>query len=350
MLKAQLKSKMFQLDQNWRDIEDILTGDFFGVLDYLPRKLYLQDFLSYLTGLNPETNTPAIDDVDWNSIQIIFWPLKYTEDENAEPDIVMISNKWILVIEVKLRSGLGDSQPWREYAVGQRIAAEKHLSKRQVYYLVLTKDTVNINQSFKPSEAKKLRELSEKTSYLKWHEIVSLIERWLKYGIKKHEMKAEHVRMLSDLLSALKRRRSLAFSGFKFANLGQVEFLNEQVFCPPLFTSFLADVPNVKPFREDKLFLSLFKGFLDNDLSTNHFCGAVFLQRDYMGFLVNNPKVDQIKQNTMFCNAFEGFTKKGIEVTSENKHVFLPKFFDGFINSTPICKKQKCVMMKGVKS
>ena len=46
MLKAQLKSKIFQLSSKWRENEDILTGDFFGVLDYLPRNPYLCKFMA----------------------------------------------------------------------------------------------------------------------------------------------------------------------------------------------------------------------------------------------------------------------------------------------------------------
>ena len=35
VLKVQLRSKIAALGSKWQDIEDILTGDFFGVLDYL---------------------------------------------------------------------------------------------------------------------------------------------------------------------------------------------------------------------------------------------------------------------------------------------------------------------------
>jgi hypothetical protein len=42
MLKAQLRSKIGALGPDGQDIEDILTGDFFGALDHLPRKPYLR--------------------------------------------------------------------------------------------------------------------------------------------------------------------------------------------------------------------------------------------------------------------------------------------------------------------
>lgn len=38
MLKAQLRSKIYALASEWQEMEDILTGDFFGALDYPPRQ------------------------------------------------------------------------------------------------------------------------------------------------------------------------------------------------------------------------------------------------------------------------------------------------------------------------
>jgi len=54
VLKTQLHSKLNLSNLcRWRDSEDILTGDFFGVLDYLPRQPYLQDFLQLVEDVNP---------------------------------------------------------------------------------------------------------------------------------------------------------------------------------------------------------------------------------------------------------------------------------------------------------
>ena len=39
MLNTQLHSKLnLSYLNRWQDCEDILTGDFFGILDYLPRQ------------------------------------------------------------------------------------------------------------------------------------------------------------------------------------------------------------------------------------------------------------------------------------------------------------------------
>ncbi len=117
MLKAQLGARTFPLDPAWRDIEDILTGDYFGTLDYLPRQSFLPAFIQWVANLDPSVDPPAMDDVDWDHVEILFWPMTFGEEESAEPDVVLVSNRWVIVIEVKLDSGLGHGQPWRKYAV-----------------------------------------------------------------------------------------------------------------------------------------------------------------------------------------------------------------------------------------
>lgn len=75
MLKTQLHSKISQLDPSWRDNEDVLTGDFFGTLDYLPRMTFLCDFITRVISLNPDVRTPCLDGIDWEAVKILFWPL-----------------------------------------------------------------------------------------------------------------------------------------------------------------------------------------------------------------------------------------------------------------------------------
>ena len=59
MLKAELRAKMFQLDPGWASVEDILTGDFFGALDYLPRVPFLSRFLERVVALNETVLPPS---------------------------------------------------------------------------------------------------------------------------------------------------------------------------------------------------------------------------------------------------------------------------------------------------
>lgn len=71
MLKAQLGSKIHALNPKWRNMEDILTGDFFGALDYLPRVPYLCEFISHIGSLNTPVRAPAVTDVDWNGVTLL---------------------------------------------------------------------------------------------------------------------------------------------------------------------------------------------------------------------------------------------------------------------------------------
>jgi hypothetical protein len=53
----------------------------------------------------------------------------------------------------------------------------------------------------------------------------------------------------------------------------------------------------------------------------------VFLRKDYKGFLVGSSNIKQFKHEVIFCSAFDGFAK-----------------------NTPMCKKQKYILMKGHRS
>lgn len=324
MLKAQLKSKIFQITPDWRDIEDILTSDFFGTLDYLPRNPYLRDFISYVASMNPNVQTPPIDDVDWDSLKLIFWPRIYTDEENAEPDIVLISNKWILVVEVKLQSGLSDSQLWREYIVGRKIAENNAVSQDSVYCLVAARNRLDIATMFKPTEAQKLNELAARTSYLRWHEAVALIESWIKFGIGDRDLLAEHERMLTDLLQAIRKRRAIAFSGYSFANVGDVAAVTGGIFCPPVFTGFLSEAPQAK-----------------------HMADTVFLKYLHEGFISGCPDVEAPNDHVFLVESFGGFTKIAPKVAQASDNIFLSTTFEGFLNTSPACSRVSNLFLKG---
>ena len=89
MLKAQLRSKIGALDPKWRKIEDILTGDFFGALDYLPRQPFLREFVEQMAALNPEVAQPPCEGVDWETLESQFWPMIEVENKWVEPDVVL---------------------------------------------------------------------------------------------------------------------------------------------------------------------------------------------------------------------------------------------------------------------
>ena len=321
MLKVQLKSKIFQLGPKWQENEDILTGDFFGVLDYLPRYPYIYEFISYTASLNPDIQPPCLENVDWDKTKIIFWPKTSTDEQNAEPDIVIISDRWVIVIEVKLQSSFGDSQPWREYIVGCKIAQEHSISCDSVYYFVLARNSLDIASTFKADETDKMNKLATKTLYLKWHEAVSMVESWLR--VKSYEMHSEYRRMLSDLFNAMRKRRAIAFSGFAFANMAFTENITERIFCPPRFSGFQYKALETQ---------------LDDTL---------FLNNYYQGFMMSCPNVNISQEPVFFVLRFYGFIKRSLPITKISEGLFYIHKFSGFLNDAPVCTKNNHFIMKG---
>ena len=92
MLKAQLSSKLFQLDPAWAEIEDVLTGDFFGSLEYLPREPFLRSFGEFVAELVEEHKRPIAEGIDWDSAELLFWPRREAEGKLTEPDVVLVTN------------------------------------------------------------------------------------------------------------------------------------------------------------------------------------------------------------------------------------------------------------------
>ena len=242
MLKAQLQSKVSQLGSGWQDIEDILTGDFFGALDYLPRQPFLRSFIEWIAAFNADTAQPTCEPVDWEAVEFIFWPMITGEDESAEPDLVIVSNRWVIVVEVKLDSGLGMNQPWREFCVGREIAQERGISADAVFYLVVARHRLDVAETATHLSENQRQALLAHTSQLRWSQAAALVERWLRDGVDGTKLSPNYARMLDDLHAAMRCRRSIVFSGFEFINQSEVLGVNGTIFCPERFRGFLSGI------------------------------------------------------------------------------------------------------------
>ncbi len=245
----------------------------------------------------------------------MFWPHLHAHDETAEPDVVIITDKWVLVVEVKLESGFGDRQPWREFMVGRKIAEDRGLPADSVYYLIVARTQLDLAPFFGPAESGRLNELRARTSYLKWHEAVALVESWLSGGPDEQMLPPEQGRMLQDLYAALRKRRSIVFSGYAFANAKPVDAATTPYFCFPLFAGFLGKTPAASG-PADMVFLSgLVVGFASSGLLD----------------------VDSPSSNIFLPTAFRGFAKSESEVPRMVGPVFWPSNFGGSLNSVPVC-------------
>jgi len=314
MLKAQIAGKISQLDPGWREIEDLLTGDFFGVLDYLPREPFLRAFVSSLHPMDRGGTRVPLDGVDWEGVEVLFWRMTHAGDETAEPDVIIVSNRWVLVIEVKLASELGPEQPWREYCVGKAIAEDRGLPPGSVYYLLVARRRLSIRATFRPSQAAEREELLSRSLEFRWCRAVAMVRSWLNGDIDGPPMMPEHTRMLGDLMSALRKRRTLFFAGFAFENPRQVDRHLGAFFCPPRMDGFLTRALPVGGRRD----------------------GCVFLRR-FGGFLRHVPRVERHEGAGPLARGFDGFLSHSLGVGALRGPVFLRRSFAGFLVSAPRC-------------
>lgn len=344
MLKAQLHSKIFQLDSSWRDIEDLLTGDFFGALDYLPRDPFLRSLLLRVAELNPDKRPPKDCGEAWNNVELIFWPMISTGDEIAEPDVLIISENWVIVVEVKLDSGLGSRQPWREYCVGKEIAKERGIPKESVYYLLVTRDTPDVESTFASDKLVERDELLPKTFYLRWSQVISLVDSWNRLDLDSIVISSENSRLLIDLLNVLRLRRVFVFSGFAFANQNHVDLPLSQWFCPPRFQGFLGGCHS--PIDQSVgVFLSQFSGFVMRTISAVSFDTSVWTIGSFDGFLTNITVVSDSTSTLVLGETVHGFLKSSRSVTLPTDRTFGAPKFSGFLESTVTCHPHETLVL-----
>jgi len=203
VLKTQLHSKLnLSHLSRWQDSEDILTGDFFGTLDYLPRQPYLFGFLENVEHLNEGEGRFELDRVDWEKVEMFFWPRCAEHDDSTEPDVVLVSNRWVIVVEAKLGSGFGEKQPWREFLVGRQIAENRGLSRDAVHYVVVSRAVLHGAQVFDGLAVHQRTELEPRTLWFRWLDAQKLDEGWLRWhDVGEWQAAANEARMLGDLLA-----------------------------------------------------------------------------------------------------------------------------------------------------
>jgi len=314
VLKTQLRSKLSQLNPNWQDSEDILTGDFFGALDYLPRQPYLRDFLESVERLNERVGRFELERVDWEEVEMLFWPRCPGHDDSTEPDVVLVSNQWVIVVEVKLASGLGQSQPWREYRFGQQIAENRGLPRDAVHYMIVSRARLNGAQVFGELAAHQRVELEPRTLWFRWSEAVAIVDEWLRDGAGERHAAKNEARMLNDLYGALRRRRTLSFCGFSFPHQRPVDESRPPIFCPPLFNGFLYNGPIKCALPPSSGFLARFQGFFRET------CPPIVLPME-----------------SVWLRCFRGFVRSAEPTNAPSVSVFCSGGFEGFVNDARRC-------------
>lgn len=166
MYVVQIRHKLTRPEE---DMEDLLTGNVFGLWRYIPHQLGLIQFLETSRGLDGEKFTLP-DDIEL--VDLSFWPwLKEEGMKGAQPDVVIEiktadQGTWLVLIESKYLSGKSslpdmgqepNDQLAREMNNLRRVSNQKDIENYALLYV--TANTVMPRGEMEQS----IEELSSKT-------------------------------------------------------------------------------------------------------------------------------------------------------------------------------------------
>lgn len=140
-----LKYQLHKLSKGGREaravlLEDILTSDVFGLMDYCAYELLLRPFLQKTALKNPESDflVPVGEPKKIEFWKSFHWPedLPQLGRESIEPDVVIEWSNLLLVVEAKFISPTDPEELVREYLVGVQ---EAH-PERDFFLLLIDKN------------------------------------------------------------------------------------------------------------------------------------------------------------------------------------------------------------------
>jgi len=139
----------------WGINEDELTGDFFGLMKYLPSDVLLSPFINLIRDLYPDRGitAQAID-----STEILLWPEYQIPNEWRDqfnqpnipaerrrskyyvvPDVVISFNDYVLVVEAEKSHSVEAEQLFQQYMIGKRLFSVAG-EQRRLFNLLINTD------------------------------------------------------------------------------------------------------------------------------------------------------------------------------------------------------------------
>ena len=179
--------------------EDQLTGDMFGVLRYLPFQSGIKPILQ--NSVYPAQLLNCLDDIllnEWSQT-IHFWGER--RYDNTEPDVVIELADTVILIEVKLDSGLGKQQLERESEL--LIKHYPHCSKKILVVLAREISSSNIYEQYQNSIPNTIS-----FGYITWQKVFAALNNI-------HLSDPYQALVIEDLLKLLKRKGFESFREFK---------------------------------------------------------------------------------------------------------------------------------------
>lgn len=228
----------------WGTSEDDLTGDFFGLMKYLPAKTLMAPFVGLIQSLYPDRN---INPQNIEESEILLWPeyeipKEWQEQFNTPnislerrrrkyyivPDVVIRFDDYTFVVEAEKSHSVEAEQLFQQYLVGRRQFLTPGARKRRLFNLLINTDQMrpyscNIDATDKQTgisistsdsipqyiqkrammlgENYDIDEISYSFLWVSWHHIGKLAEEVLD-GYKNRQ--DEVSRTISRFLSGLK--------------------------------------------------------------------------------------------------------------------------------------------------
>lgn len=215
MLAAQLRGKLTRQEE---DLEDLLTSNVFGSIQYAPKEKGLIPLLSAAedsNGSNPLKKLPNISDVKYE-----FWPNFDDENGNArEPDVLIhitheTEQRTVILVEAKYKSGKS-SEADEGSRINDQLASEWDIlitkeKNAKPYLLYITADFSYPNKDIEDAQS----EFSKKR-----HGIIDVV--WISWR-KLPTVLNSNEPILKDLIKVLRKQGLTFFEEIKIPQIDRI--------------------------------------------------------------------------------------------------------------------------------
>jgi hypothetical protein len=207
--------------------EDVLTGTIFGNLRYFSTQELLIDFLNQSNNLD---NTYLALNKN-NTYSIYFWEKYYNSNNNKinEPDLVLLNNENIIIIECKYFSFLNEE--------GDIVNGREKYNNQLLRYSSIIEDYYGTKKNkiliFLTNDKTKPLDLLTKTIEKINPEIKLYWLSWMKLYrcIKNHDrnlLNTGEKLLCDDLIKFLEKRNLTGFYGFEYADILSESFYHKK--------------------------------------------------------------------------------------------------------------------------
>jgi len=213
-LIAEIKGKISSTGSNLSDqLEDKLTGDFFGTLRYIPYDLAIKKILEQrkIAFGKKEDISLSTDNGSYSS-HIKFWP--YHKD--GELDLIIETDSTLIGVEVKYKSGLSSKDKIKGKSIKDsknqlmrelKIIKGQARIKEKSEILLLIAPSKSCRHIIEDLERRFSKEIDIEISYLTWESILECLSQ-LKLDDEFYSL------IVTDLIELLSRKGFEKFTNF----------------------------------------------------------------------------------------------------------------------------------------